>query len=142
MEQIKKSNNNWLIVAGVKDSNLENVLNERVQNHIAAKHYTANDIKYISMLKLALCRGDLIVSDEVLEQLRRLCQLWNIKLKPQNITSHRKIIGPFIVAFKKVFFAVLSVLLKDVIREQRTFNANVIALLATAVNEKKEQKRD
>ena len=142
MEQKENNNKNWLIVAGTEEPNLANSLQERVQDHIAAKHYTANDIKYISMLKLALCSGDLVVNDEVLEKLRRLCQLWNIKLKPQNITSHRKFIGPFIVAFKKVFFAVLSVLLKDVIREQRTFNANVIALLATAVNEKKEQKKN
>ncbi len=140
MEQ--NSENNWLIVTGSGDPELAKTLKERVEAQIAAKHYTSNDVKYISMLKLALCNGDLVVNDEVLEQLRRLCQLWNIKLKPQNITSHRKFIGPFIVAFKKVFFAILSVLLKDVIREQRTFNANVVALLATAVNEKKLQKKN
>ncbi|MCB0353122.1 MAG: hypothetical protein KDD64_06335, partial [Bdellovibrionales bacterium] len=80
------------------------------------------------------------VSDEVLEKLRRLCQLWNVRLLPQEkITSHRPLIGPVIVAVKKAIFPIVRYILKDVLHQQRSFNAAAIQLLAEIASDSNTQ---
>jgi hypothetical protein len=120
----------WLTVAGKSDGDLEAVLAQEVASKIAAGRYTVDNVAYISKVHLNLEPGYLQVSDKTLEKLRRLCQLWDVDIRATNITSHRKVIGPLIVAAKKIVYPLLKVFLKDFIRQQRSFNAAVIALLA------------
>jgi len=115
----------WLRSGG-DISEVSNLLDYRVQEHLSNGDYTCADISYISKVQLNLISDSLDVSDELLEKFRRMCQLWNIEFVPQEIKSHRKIIGPLIVAIKKLIFPILKVLLKDVISQQRKFNAAVV----------------
>ena len=75
-------------------------------------------------------KGVLQVSNDQLEKLRRLCQVWDVDIRPGEITSHRPIIGRVIVAGKKLLFPVIRALLKNYLSQQREFNAAAISLLA------------
>lgn len=74
-------------------------------------------------------KSTLKASDVELEALRRLCQIWDVDLKQPAITSHRKFIGPIIVAAKRIVFPILRTFMRDTLRQQRDFNAQAIALL-------------
>ena len=91
---------------------------------------------------MKLCDGSLKLSKKRLEKLRRLCQLWEVNLKPAEITSHRKVIGPLIVAVKKLVYPILKVLLKETIKQQRDFNAAAVALIADLANESENQSEE
>ena len=110
-----------------------------VDGKVAAGEYLQKDLNYLSNLKRPVLDGVLAVSDERLEKLRRLCQLWAVDLTPAKISSHRKFIGAIIVAAKRAIYPFLKVLLKDSFAQQRDFNAAAIALLtdlASSVPEK------
>jgi hypothetical protein len=104
------------------------------------KNFTAQDVLNISNRQLDLIPKNLSLSPERLEKLRRLCQLWEVDIRLGEITSHRKIIGPVIVAVKKVMFPIIRFMLKDLIREQRDFNSAAIRLFADLCNENKNEK--
>lgn len=70
------------------------------------------------------------VSDSHLDKLRRLCQLWDLELKPAAISSHRPVIGPLIVALKRALARVVGVIMREPLAHQRDFNAVTISLLA------------
>lgn len=131
----------WLSVGGKDDDNLASHLEDAVSAKQKSGEYTAEDVKYVQKLSLALAKGELRVSDESLEGLRRLCQLWDVDIKVYSISSHRKIIGPVIVAVKKLVFPILRVLMKEFINQQRTFNAEVIAFLAHLSQQSKDDKK-
>jgi hypothetical protein len=120
----------WIVAAGRGDSGLEEYVHARVQERIAAGKYSAGDIAYIAKMSARVTADKLDVSYQTLEKLRRLCQLWDVDLRPGGISSHRKILGPAIVAAKRLFYPVLRVFMKDFIRQQRSFNAAVISVLA------------
>jgi hypothetical protein len=108
---------------------------QRVINElIAAGKFTAKDIAYISSLERPVLNGSFKASPEQLTRLRRLCQTWDIDIKLTEIKSHRPIIGPVIVALKKMLFPILKILLKDFVKAQREFNAATIMLLAEICN--------
>ncbi len=86
-------------------------------------------------IDLSISKGDLHISEKKLEKLRILCQLWDLKLSPREISSHRKFIGPIIVTVKKKLFPIFQFFLKDLIRQQRDFNATTIRLMAEICQE-------
>lgn len=123
-------NTAWTRVCGEQGSSIEELLSSRVGQRQAKGSYSAEDVKYIAALNLKAVKGDLKVSDEVLEKMRRLCQIWDVDLKAKPISSHRKFVGPVIVAAKKMMFPIIRIFLKDFLRQQRQFNAGCISLLA------------
>lgn len=70
------------------------------------------------------------LDDDSVERLRRLCQLWDVTLRPHAISSHRPVIGPVIVFFKRILLRAMQFLLKDTLHQQRSFNAEVIRALS------------
>ena len=120
----------WIKILGEEAPALERELSGAVSARVEKGEYAVRDIEYISALKRPLATQTLKLSPDRLEKLRRLCQLWDIELKATHIESHRKILGPLIVAVKKMLLPILRVLLKDMIRQQRDFNAAAIRLLA------------
>ena len=120
----------WLSIAGADSPELAAELERRVEEKISAGKFNRDNIKYIEKLDRSVISGDLEVSDQSLERLRRLCELWDVDLKILGISSHRRILGPFIVAAKKMLFPILRAFLKDFIAQQRAFNAEVISYLA------------
>ena len=126
----------WIKVAGRDSPDIEQELEDRVNAAIGAGDYSRDDAAYIAKLNLGLTKGALDVSDDHLEKLRRLCQLWEVDIRIGEISSHRKIIGPLIVGAKRLLYPVLRVFLRDFIRQQRSFNAAAISLLGDLSNSK------
>jgi len=120
----------WIKVAGRDAPELESWVEEKVKKKTTAGEFSIDNVEYIKKIDLSATKGELAVSGEDLERLRKLCQLWDLDLKVFSIKSHRKIIGPFIVALKKVIFPILRVFLKESMQQQRAFNAEVISYLA------------
>ena len=112
------------------------MLDVLVEERMRGRAYTPDEAAYVAKVDLSAVKDPLSVSDRRLEKLRRLCQAWDIEIRPVNITSHRRIVGPLIVAAKKMIFPVLRLFLKDFIRRQKEFNAAAIALLAELSNER------
>ena len=120
----------WITVTGENDRVLEEELSNHSQARIRESGLSKKEIDHITGLKASVRKGPLKVNDEVLEKLRTLCMSWDIDLKPREITSHRKILGPFIVAVKRLFYPVLRAFLSDTLAAQRHFNGTAISLLA------------
>lgn len=98
------------------------------------KGYTDVDIEYIQKLKLKLIDGGLDISEKDLEKLSLLCKLWDVELKPSQISSHRPVLGHAIVALKKLIFPIIRVMLKDSFKQQRDFNAAAVSMMAEILN--------
>jgi hypothetical protein len=126
----------WIYLGSESKQDLEAELDAKVQARMDQGDFSDHNVKYIAKVKLDLTEGGLRLPEKRLEKLRRLCQLWDVDIRVREISSHRKIIGPLIVAVKKLVYPVLRVFLRDYIRQQRSFNAGVIALLAELSNEK------
>lgn len=120
----------WLAVLGEEDRELAERCGSRVSAARDRGDFTIEDQKYIDSLRLDAVADRLDVSDEILERLRRMCQCWNVELRSGEITSHRKFVGPLIVAGKRLVYPLLRALLRDTLREQRRFNAEALSLLA------------
>lgn len=154
MVRVRRSDYSWLLMPGDKmmaddardqdvwiwhgkspQADLVNHVHQKVADHIEKGHYTADEVKFIAAMDEMPVKGAIAVSDERLEKLRRLCQVWEVDLRYRNITSHRRIIGPIIVAFKKLLYPVIRAIFKDYIRQQKEFNAAAIAMLADLSNE-------
>ena len=116
--------------AGIADQ-----LEQQMQARMSSGEYTTDEAYYVSHIDLALCKKELRLSDERLEKLRQLCQLWDIDLRHKEITSHRKFIGPFIVFAKRRMYPLFRFFLKDLIHQQQRFNATAIALIADLSSE-------
>lgn len=119
---------------GQSDSELARLLLSRALQRRTDKGYTEKDVEYIRNYKQELIDKDLEIGEKDLERLRSLCKLWDVELKYSEITSHRPLIGPLIVAAKRMLFPVLKVLLKDSFKQQREFNAQTISMLTEMLN--------
>lgn len=125
-----KSDRSWITSVGQAATDIEDRCYRKVAERISAGNYRAQDLEYIARLDLPAVKGTLKMTDRQLEKLRRLCQLAEVDLIPAHISSHRPVIGPVIVAAKRILFSILKVLFKDTLRKQRDFNAAVISFLA------------
>jgi hypothetical protein len=123
-------------VCGQDSPDLVSAAISSVEKKIADKEFNEHNIGYIRDLKLKLVEGGLNVSEKDLEKLRTLCKLWDVELKPSEISSHRPFVGPFIVAVKKLLFPVIRIFLKDSFKQQRDFNAAAVSMIADLMNKK------
>lgn len=126
----------WLEVCGETDSALAEQVASSMEERLREENYTADDLYYLKHLDTRLVKGELALDDAELERLRAMCQLWEVKLVPREITSHRPLIGPLIVALKKLLYPLLGALLKETLKQQQRFNASVISYLA---NQKRQE---
>lgn len=132
-QKIKPS---WITICGEEAKDFESQVAKQVEDKIALKKFTEDDIDYVAKLKLPLVGGALTVSDKDLEQLRRLCQLWDVELQPVAISSHRRFVGPIIVAIKKLLMPFMRAILKDTLKRQRDFNAATISFFADIMQQR------
>jgi hypothetical protein len=117
---------------------LEQDARRLVARFIDTRDLTTDEIAYIAAVDLRATSDVSRLDNAQLEKLRRMCQLWDIQLRPSSISSHRRFIGPVIVGFKRLLFSAIGVLLKDMIRQQREFNgAAIAAITALAAREGK-----
>ena len=125
----------WVTVCGASDADLAHSLNEKVASLRAAGKFSEADQLHIKGLSFSVTREGFAASPERVELLRRLCQVYSADIRPPAPTSHRKIIGPFIVFGKKMLQPVVNAVLGPALRNQREFNASVISLLTDLSNE-------
>lgn len=132
----------WLQIGGSPNAELERSLSERVAAKRAAGKFTWDNEEYLRKISLSVIKDGRDISPQLLEKFRRLCQLHNVYLIPPKITSHRKFIGPVIVAAKKIVYRILEPMLDATIRQQRDFNAAAIYFLAELSKEQGKQKAE
>jgi hypothetical protein len=120
----------WIVACGQAAPELASILQSRVATRIKAGEFLPDTLHYFQEVSFKPVTGDLTVSEKRLEQLQKLCQLWDVRIRPQEVTSHRRILGPLIVAVKKLAYPVLGAFLKETFHQQRSFNAAAIALVA------------
>lgn len=126
----------WISICGDAAEDYARSLRERVQARLTAGQFRADEIDFISSADFSVVQDRLLVSERELNVMRRLCQSWQVELRPMNITSHRKVIGPLIVGVKRLVYPLLQVLLKDFIKQQRDFNASAISMLGHLLQER------
>jgi hypothetical protein len=130
----------WLVVSGHESAALEKELAELHEKRLNETELKAADVHYVSRLSCGFIdKSAFSISDDRLEKLRMLCRLWDVDIRAAQITSHRRFIGPVIVKAKKLFYPLLAALLKDVLHQQRLFNATAIELLAEVSAQKDTQ---
>ncbi|MBX7144439.1 MAG: hypothetical protein K1X79_08325 [Oligoflexia bacterium] len=126
----------WICVCGDDDRAYARELDARLQQRLEQAQFRADEVQFIGNANFSPVQGELLVSERELNIMRRLCQAWQVELRPMNITSHRKFIGPLIVGAKKLIYPLLQVLLKDVLKQQRDFNASAISMLGQLLQER------
>ena len=125
----------WLQVPGADSEMLAEHLSVRASERTKRHEYLLEEVEYVATRPLSPASATLRIAPERLERIRTLCKLWDVDIRTLNITSHRKIIGPIIVALKKLLYRFLKALLKDTLRQQRSFNAEAVSLLVDLSNE-------
>lgn len=136
MNSSSSGSSTWLEVGGAAAPEMARLVEERAAQRIASGDYTRENVRYVGELQRPAAPGKLDVSAESLAYLRRLCQLWEVDLRPaRSITSHRKIIGPVIVAFKRMAFPIVRFFMRETLKQQRDFNAAVVEAVTRIYNE-------
>jgi len=130
-----RSDPQWISVAGEFDPHVCEALAQRVAELRAAGKFSEADERHIAQLSFSITRDGFVATPERVELLRRLCQLYSADVRPPAPTSHRKLIGPFIVLAKKIIHPVVNAVFGPALRNQREFNAAVVALLTDLSNE-------
>ena len=115
---------------------LEQEIAKGVQSLIEQGDFSSENIHFVKNFILPASSGSLLTSDELLERLRHAAQIWDVSLKPKEITSHRRFVGPIIVSLKRLIYPVLSFFLADTLRQQRDFNAAVLRCLVELSHER------
>jgi hypothetical protein len=120
----------WIRYCGDAAPDLENELAASVRARLAEGLFKPEDVEHIRTLPLRIIEKSADFSNDRLERLRRLCQLWYLEIKEGQISSHRRIVGPIIVAVKRLLFPIFRAFFKETLQQQRAFNAEVIELMA------------
>ncbi|MCB0346764.1 MAG: hypothetical protein KDD66_16730 [Bdellovibrionales bacterium] len=86
--------------------------------------YNQAEIEKVSRLSHRLVPKGISVDEHTSERLRALARLSQTELQPPiSLKSHRKIIGPVIVAAKRAIWPLLGALLKNFVEAQREYNS-------------------
>lgn len=125
----------WLTVCGESGSELASTLADKVATLKHTGAFTDTDQMLVDKMNYSVAKNGFATSPERMELLRRLCQIYSIDVRPAQPTSHRKILGPMIVAVKKVIFPIIKALLGPTFKHQKDFNAVVVCLLTDLCNE-------
>jgi hypothetical protein len=125
----------WVSVSGSPDAELARTLFEKIEALRASGKFSEADQAHIAKLSFSVTRDGFSATPERVELLRRLCQIYSADIRPQAPTSHRKIIGPFIVLVKKMLQPLINAVFGPALRNQREFNANVVSLLTDLCND-------
>jgi hypothetical protein len=113
-------------------------VSELVNLRIKSGVYGGNDAMHIHARPLPFLSSTVDLSEEETTVLRNVARASQITLRPPVITSHRRVVGPFIVLLKRMLFPIVSMFLKDYVRQQAEFQSLVVhALLVYAERKEK-----
>jgi hypothetical protein len=125
----------WFSVCGERDVALAARTAARVAELETRGLCATAEQEHVRELRLGPSTDGFSTSPYRLELLRRLCQIYSVDIKEREISSHRRFVGPCIVAVKKVLFKIVKVLLGPTFKHQRDFNAVTVSLLIDLCNE-------
>lgn len=110
------------------NSSIPQRLTQRTTNNLI---YTRHEIEEIKTLRRAYFPKGYELSQKAVDSFRELIHFARVELQhPRFIASHRPIIGPVIVAIKKLLWPVFRLYLKDTLAGATEFNYRVISELA------------
>jgi hypothetical protein len=121
----KRSN---LVEDSALSEQIKVLLESRINSHLS---YTVDEINEIESLEKRLFPQDFCLDVETTKRFRALCALSKHELKSSmSITSHRKFIGPIIVAAKKLLWPLIRIHLKNNFDNLEEFSARTVETLA------------
>jgi hypothetical protein len=138
-----EQNKEWLTLPFNDNVQLQQLLSELSRNVEQKKNSKATFIEetaYIDRFTLRLPNIGNSNSQELILLLRQLCKLYEPQPISQEITSHRKIVGPLIVLSKKILLPFMNKLFSSFFQTQKEFNAVVIAILFELVKKAPENR--
>lgn len=93
----------------------------------ASEEYTWTETRDIARLERTLFPKEFEVENEPLERLRVLARLYRCEIQPPHaIKSHRKFIGPFIVAAKKLLWPVINLHMEPCLDQLQEFHSHLL----------------
>jgi O-antigen chain-terminating methyltransferase len=110
-------------------------IQERVLEKKKAGVYTDEEIREVSELKNQISPQQGGSYGELALHLRRLHHNWEVANSAALITSHRKILGPFIVALKKIGFRIFRFIAHPFVIRQTEFNAASVRFASVLMEE-------
>lgn len=110
-------------IGGEKGHEVVALVERRVADRLARGVYDTAEIERIAAMKLRLFAG----GDAASELFRRCCMNWEVEVP--EITSHRPVIGPVLVAAKRLVRRLLRFQGEAVLARQRAFNWNLLLVL-------------
>lgn len=109
-------------------SELNRSLDEALRTRIAAsEEYTWTETKDIAELQRTLFPKSFEVESAPLERLRVLARLYRCEIQPPHaIKSHRKFIGPIIVAVKKMVWPLINLHMEPCLDQLQEFHSHLL----------------
>lgn len=109
----------------MKIEQLENNIKDALQRRLATTdNYSVEEINRLSQKSCRLFPNDFAIDETLCNELRAMCQLSQVSLRPApKITSHRRFIGPLIVAIKKMTYPFIKIHLEHTINGVAEFNS-------------------
>jgi hypothetical protein len=96
--------------------------------------YNADEISKVSSLSTRLFPPGIKLDDALGEDFRLLVRFSTAELRaPSQITSHRPLIGPVIVAVKRLFWPLVRALLKDTFVQIEEYHSRMLQLCAMLI---------
>src|SRR5262245_30752534 len=115
MEKMEKFD--FSFIKGI-DSSVESALQKRIAHVCTQKSISITHSAHIQALPLPLLTSLKALSPTAFPLLREVTQLSSITALPVTITSHRRFLGKFIVAGKKLILPLVQALLAPQLRRQ------------------------
>lgn len=98
--------------------------------------YSQQEIRDVSGLRVNLFPPEMELSKEVSERMRMLCKLSELRLEESvYYRSHRKIIGPLVVALKRLTFPFVKFHISSTIDTAREFQIRAVEQIAAQETE-------
>jgi hypothetical protein len=124
----------WIFLGKEPLTQLQLTVNTLCEQKINRDSYKISDIEYLTDLKPLIFRDIDLSLEEIKDKntllLRRIIKSWSYELpNPQEITSHRRVIGPIIIISKKLLLRILKPFLVRFHKQQRDFQSAVIEYL-------------
>jgi hypothetical protein len=118
---------------------ISNRLEQRLDRNLK---YTREEIEKITKLDRSLFPEDFQLNEEHSNDLRALASLSQCQLKPaRSIRSHRPILGPLIVALKKITWKLIKVHLEEPFDGLQEFSARMVDSHAKQILETEQLKK-
>lgn len=116
-------------------------IKERVRQRKASGFYSEEEIRRITQMELEVREVLPGYRDELDHHLAILNDVWDPK-EPEPITSHRRVVGPVIVALKRVVQRLGRPLIGLALARQARFNSHLIRLLNSFAPQMRDHLRD